>query len=433
MGLGYINGVLTASAVTVVAMVAASLTLLPAVLGFIGSRIDRLRLPLVGAAPPAGRGGIWYRWSRVVQRRPWTAFATGTALLVVLSWPVLDLRLGLPDDGNRPRSETSRRAYDLMTAAFGPGFNGPLMIVVDAPEALPSIHLWYRAIDELEELEGVAFVAPPMPNPSLDAAILNLFPTSSPQSRETERLVETLRHETIPKLLAGTQLRAVVGGFTAISIDQADYITRRLPWFIGSVVFLSFVLLIVVFRSPVVAFKAAVMNLLSIAAAYGVMAYAVDGTWLGRLLNIPETPVPAFVPMIMFAVLFGLSMDYEVFLLARIREEYERSGDNSTAIADGLALTARVITAAAAIMVFVFGVFIFDPNVFIKQIGLGLTVAVFVDATVVRILLVPATMELLGRANWWMPRWLDRALPDLHRRNERDRSTLRPASARAGD
>jgi len=197
-------------------------------------------------------------------------------------------------------------------------------------------------------------------------------------------------------------------------MDQADYIMIRLPWFIGAVVFLSFLLLTVVFRSPVMALKAGVMNLLSIAAAYGVTAYAVNDTWLGHLLRIPKTPVPAFVPMIMFAVLFGLSMDYEVFLLSRVREEYKRSGDGRSCVADGLAATARVITAATAIMIFVFGVFIFDPNVFIKQIGLGLTVAILVDATIVRVVLVPATMELLGKANWWLPRCLDRILPDVH-------------------
>jgi RND superfamily putative drug exporter len=208
--------------------------------------------------------------------------------------------------------------------------------------------------------------------------------------------------------------KVLVGGFTAISIDQSDYISKRLPIFIGSVVLLSFVLLTTVFRSPLVAIKAGVMNLLSIAAAYGIMSYAVQGSWLGNLLNIPETPIPAFVPMIMFAILFGLSMDYEVFLLSRIREEYLRTGDNGVAVADGLAATARVITAAAMIMIFVFGVFIFDPNVFIKQIGLGLTAAVLVDASIVRMILVPSTMELLGNANWWMPAWLGRILPEVH-------------------
>jgi RND superfamily putative drug exporter len=218
----------------------------------------------------------------------------------------------------------------------------------------------------------------------------------------------------LPQAVSRTGASVLIGGFTAISIDQSSYISTRLPLFIGAVVLLSFLLLTTVFRSPLVALKAGIMNLLSIAAAYGVMSYAVQGNWFGDLLNIPKTPVPAFIPMINFAILFGLSMDYEVFLLSRIREEYVRTGDNRAAVADGLAVTARVITAAAAIMVFVFGVFIFDPNVFIKQIGLGLSAAVLIDATVVRMVLVPATMELLGNANWWMPRWLDRLLPEVH-------------------
>jgi len=226
--------------------------------------------------------------------------------------------------------------------------------------------------------------------------------------------VKRLRTDVIPAATAGTGAEVLVGGVTAISIDQSDYITARLPIFIGSVVLLSFILLTMVFRSPLVALKAGIMNLLSIAAAYGVMAYAVQGNWFGDLLGIAETPIPAFIPMIMFAILFGLSMDYEVFLLSRIREEYLRTGDNGLAVADGLAATARVITAAAAIMVFVFGVFILDPNVFLKQIGLGLATAVLVDATIVRMVLVPATMELLGNANWWMPQWLDKVLPEVH-------------------
>jgi RND superfamily putative drug exporter len=251
-------------------------------------------------------------------------------------------------------------------------------------------------------------------NAAGDTAIINVFPTNAPQDKATGQLVTRLRTSVIPPAIRGSGATVLVGGSTAISIDQSNYITKRLPLFIGAVVLLSFLLLTTVFRSPLVAVKAGVMNLLSIAAAYGVMAYAVNGSWLGHLLNIPVTPIPAFIPMIMFAILFGLSMDYEVFLLSRIREEYLRTGDNAVAVADGLASTARVITAAAAIMVFVFGVFIFDPSIFIKQIGLGLATAVVVDATVIRMVLVPATMELLGNANWWMPRWLGRILPEVN-------------------
>jgi RND superfamily putative drug exporter len=241
-----------------------------------------------------------------------------------------------------------------------------------------------------------------------------VFPDTKPQDEATSDLVNRLRDDVVPRVENETGARVLIGGFTAISIDQSSYIAKRLPLFIGAVVLLSFLLLTAVFRSPIVALKAGIMNLLSIAAAYGVMAYAVQGNWFGDLLGINETPVPAFIPMINFAILFGLSMDYEVFLLSRIREEWLHTRDNRTAVADGLASTARVITAAAAIMAFVFGVFIFDPNTFIKQIGLGLTAAVLIDATIVRMVLVPATMEILGDTNWWMPRWLDRILPEIH-------------------
>jgi len=337
----------------------------------------------------------------------------GTLMLLVITAPISCLRFGFPDDGNNPATETSRRAYDLMAAGFGPGFNGPLLMVVDTRGARKVQFALAQLITKLQTHSNVAFVAPPFLNPAGDTAIINIYPNSTPQSKQTVKLVNTLRQNIIPEIIAGTDIKVLVGGFTAISIDHADYILGRLPLFIATVVLLSFLLLVVVFRSPLVALKAGIMNLLSIAAAYGVMAYATNGTWLGQLLNIPETPVPAFVPMIMFSILFGLSMDYEVFLLSSIREQYMRTGDNSLAVADGLAATARVITAAAAIMVFVFGVFIFDPNVFIKQIGLGLASAILIEATVIRIVLVPATMELLGKANWWMPRWLNRILPEI--------------------
>ena len=332
--------------------------------------------------------------------------------------PLFSLRLGFPDEGNNQKSETSRRAYDLLTTGFGPGFNGPLLLVADLERASDPNGTVREVNEAVEATEGAAFVAPAIENPTGDTAIITVFPTTKPQDEATSELVNRLRDTVLPAALDGTDTTVLVGGFTAISIDQSNYVSGRLPLFIGAVVFLSFLLLSMVFRSPLVALKAAIMNLLSIAAAYGVMAYAVQGNWFGDLLGIPETPVPAFIPMINFAILFGLSMDYEVFLLSRIREKYLHSGDNRTAVADGLAATARVITAAAAIMVFVFGVFIFDPNVFIKQIGLGLAAAVLIDATVVRMVLVPATMELLGDANWWMPRWLDRLLPDVHLEGE---------------
>jgi len=418
MGLSYLNGVAGSAVLAVLTMLAASLTLLPAILGFAGTNIDRLRVPFTGRSSHQGSRAFWYRWSRVVQHRPWSAFIGGALVLLVITLPLLSLRFGFPDDGNNPMSATSRRAYDQLTAGFGAGFNGPLLLVADLRGVQDRPGTLARVTEAASATAGVAFVAPAAPNPAGDTAIVTVFPQTKPQDEATSKLVNRLRDSAVPAAIGSTGAKVLVGGFTAISIDQSEYITRRLPVFIGSVVFLSFILLTTVFRSPLVALKAGVMNLLSIAAAYGVMSYAVQGTWLGRLFGIPETPIPAFIPMIMFAILFGLSMDYEVFLLSRIREEYLRSGDNGVAVADGLAATARVITAAAAIMVFVFGVFIFDPNVFIKQIGLGLTAAVLVDATIVRMVLVPATMELLGNANWWMPAWLGRLLPEVHLEGE---------------
>ncbi len=414
MGLSYLNGVAASSVLAVLTMLAASLTLLPAILGFVGKNIDRLRVPFTGRESRQGERAFWYRWSRVIQHRPWIAFMGGAVALLIITLPVLSLRFGFPDEGNNKKTETSRQAYDLLTTGFGPGFNGPLLLVADLKGASDPDAALAQITSAAEATDGVAVVAPPVRNPAGDTAIINVFPENKPQSKATATLVNRLRDSAIPAAVGPSGAQVRVGGSTAISIDQSDYITRRLPLFIGSVVLLSFILLTTVFRSPLVALKAGIMNLLSIAAAYGVMSYAVQGSWLGDLLSIPETPIPAFIPMIMFAILFGLSMDYEVFLLSRIREEYLRTGDNGVAVADGLAATARVITAAAAIMVFVFGVFIFDPNVFIKQIGLGLTTAVLVDATVVRMVLVPSTMELLGNANWWMPSWLSRLLPEVH-------------------
>jgi RND superfamily putative drug exporter len=414
MNLSYLQGVAGSSVLTVLCAMAAALTLLPALLGFVGKTIDRLRVPFTGRHTKPEDRTFWYRWSRVIQHRPWLSFFGGALVLLILTIPLFSLRLGFPDDGNNPKSETSRQAYDLLTEGFGPGFNGPLLLVADlrgSDDAQGTLEDLGKAVSEARD---VAFVAPPVLNDDGDTGILTVFPTHKPQDDATGQLVHRLRDDVLPQATAGTGAKVLVGGSTAIAIDQSSYIRARLPLFIGAVVFLSFLLLTVVFRSPLVALKAGIMNLLSIAAAYGVMSYAVQGNWFGDLLNIPETPIPAFVPMIMFAILFGLSMDYEVFLLSRIREEYVRTHDNRTAVADGLAVTARVITAAAAIMAFVFGVFIFDPNTFIKQIGLGLTTAVVVDATIVRMILVPSTMELLGDANWWIPKWLDRILPQVH-------------------
>jgi RND superfamily putative drug exporter len=324
------------------------------------------------------------------------------------------MHFGFPDAGNDPQDFTTRRAYDQLSDGFGPGFNGPLLLVVSSSGGDVSSSVGPVAAAVGAD-PNVAFVSPPIPSPDGKVAMLVTYPKTSPQAQETQDLVKRLRSDVLPKATGSTGVSVSVGGTTGASVDATSYVADRLGIFIGVVIILSFLLLMVVFRSVLVPLKAAVMNLLSVGAAYGVVAIVVQGGWLGGLFGIDEpVPIPSFIPMMMFAILFGLSMDYEVFLLSRIREEYSKTGDNASAVADGLAHTARVITAAAAIMISVFMAFVLADQVFLKMMGIGLATAIFVDATVVRMVLVPATMELLGDANWWLPRWLDRRLPRFH-------------------
>jgi putative drug exporter of the RND superfamily len=412
----YVAGVAFSAVVTVIAVMFAALTLLPALLGFAGRNIDRLSLPFrrqpsADAAP--NTRGFWYRWSRTVQRHPVVTGLLGAAALGVLIAPVTGLHLGFPDAGNDPTDLTTRRAYDLMTDGFGAGFNGTFVLVADHGDTEAMVAL-DRLHDALATTPGVAAVSPPIASLNRDAAVISLTPAASPQDEATTDLLAHLRSDIVPGALVGTDVNVVIGGITAANVDQTDSISSRLPIFIAAVIVLSFLLLMAVFRSVLVAMKAAILNLLSIIAAYGVVAYAAEGGWFGQLFGITTpTPIPAFIPMMMFAILFGLSMDYEVFLLSRIREEYLRTGDNATAVADGLAATAKVITAAALIMTAVFGAFILDPQIFLKIIGIGMAAAVIIDATIIRLVLVPSTMELLGDKNWWMPAWLDRIIPTL--------------------
>jgi len=417
MGVDFIRGLGAGAASTVLVMMIASVTLVPALLGFTGRNIDKLHIPGLHRRESATRQSIWFRWSRVVQHRPWTAALAGLALLVVLAVPFLSLRVGFSDTGNNPTSNTTRRAYDLLSEGFGPGFNGPLIVAARTPEGPESLT---GLADVLPTVQGVAQASPVIPNDDGRAAIIRVIPTSSPQSEETVETLDRLRDEVIPETTTGTGATVHVGGITASGRDVSETLSSRLPVFIGAVLAFSFLLLLVVFRSVLVPVKAVVMNLLSIGAAYGVVVAVFQWGWLAEPLGIKGTgPIEPFVPMMLFAIVFGLSMDYEVFLLSRIREEYDRTGDNALAVADGLAATARVITAAAAIMIMVFASFVLGDMRVIKLFGLGLATAIFIDATVVRIVLVPATMELLGKANWWFPRWLE-WVPRLHVEAEPD-------------
>jgi RND superfamily putative drug exporter len=409
MGLNFLHGLAVGTSLAVAIAVLAAITLLPALLGFVGFTIDRLR---VGRPREREDEGMWHRWARTVQRRPAPIALAGFALLVVVALPTLSLRLGSADESNDPKSSTTHKAYELIAKGFGPGANGPILVVADtsnpgSAQALP------RLVTALRSTPGVASVTDARVNPAGDAALATLIPTTGPQDRATEHLVHRLRDQVVPAATASTGMKVHVGGQTAGAIDFSDVIGSRLPIFIGGVLTLSFLLLLVVFRSVLVPLKAVLMNLLSIGAAYGVIVGIFEWGWGAGLLGVSKGPIEAWVPMMLFAIVFGLSMDYEVFLLSSVREHYDRTHDNATAVAEGLASTARVITAAALIMVFVFGSFVVSDLRALKLIGLGLAVAVAIDASVVRVVLVPATMELLGDANWWLPRWLQRVVPHV--------------------
>jgi len=460
MSVSFMNGLAIGASITVLFTMLASVTLLPALLGFVGDRVEVTRwrgivaaglvaVSLVGyglkqsallvAAPlaalvliagsfvPALRRPLAarrvkpmnetsaYRWSRVVQRRPWVSVIVGTGALLALALPVLDLRLGFADEGNYPADTTTKRAYDLLAEGFGPGFNGPLTLVaaIDTPEQLAAAQSVSQA---LASTPGVAFASPAVPNDaaSPSAVLWTLYPTTAPQSEEAANLVSSLRDTVLPQAAGDSGLAVKVTGSVAVNVDFSGYLADRLPTFFAVVLALSFVLLMAVFRSLLVPLKAVIMNLLSIGSAYGAVVAVFQWGWGSSLVGLGgSAPIDPWLPVMMFAIVFGLSMDYEVFLLSRVKEEYDRTGDNELAVADGLANTARVITAAAAIMVFVFGSFVLEPDRSIKMFGFGLAVAVFLDATIVRMLLVPATMELLGDRNWWLPRWLERLLPKI--------------------
>jgi uncharacterized membrane protein YdfJ with MMPL/SSD domain len=415
------TGVAIAAAATVAMTVLGSLTLLPAMLGFTGLRLarpSRLHLPRRASARRrrderratryANRSAA-ERWAAVVQRRPVLAALTATAAILALAAPALGMQLSMPDESAQAHGTMGYASYATMARGFGPGFDAPLIIVASLPDPGASTAALAAAV---RTTPGVASVTPVVVSPDGKAAMLIAYPTTGEQDPATDVVVNKLTGTVLPRATAGTGVAAYVTGPNAGNVAFADMTGQRLPWLIAIVVLLSMLLLMVVFRSVAVAVKAAVMNLLSISAAYGVLVLIVQHGWLGGLFGFSEKmPVTTWVPIFLFVILFGLSMDYEVFLLSRIREHYDATGDNSAAVGRGLASTARVISAAAAIMVVVFLSFVLGANVSVKQVGLGLAAAVLIDATLVRLVLVPAVMELLGKANWWLPAWLARILP----------------------
>ncbi|MGO8872984.1 MAG: MMPL family transporter [Acidimicrobiales bacterium] len=413
--LPFMRGLAVGAIAAVVLVMLAAVTLLPAMLGFAGRAIDKVHVPgLIQSGATPSTGSYWYRWSRTVQRHPAATGTSALLVLVVLAIPLFSMRLAFTDAGNDPPALTTRQAYDLLAEGFGPGFNGPLVLAAEFPAGTDRA-VADRFVVALRATPGVAFASPPQFDPSGDTAAIIAYPTTSPQSSQTETLVHLLRSHVIPEVTAGTGVRVLVGGETAGGVDASSYLSSRLFWVIGLVLVLAFLLLMAVFRSLAIPLKAAVVNVLSVGAAYGVIVAVFQWGWMGGLIGIGATgPIDPWIPLMMFTILFGLSMDYEVFLLSRMREEWRRTYENSNAVADGLAKTARVITAAAAIMICVFGSFVIgDPLRVLKVFGLGLAASILIDATLVRMVLVPSVMELLGDLNWWMPRWLDRVVPNL--------------------
>jgi RND superfamily putative drug exporter len=492
-----------AAAAVVVVAIAAAVTLLPAALGFLGARIESLKVPFLRTPPHDHRPHGWARWAHGVARHAWPAMLVSVIVLLVLAAPSLDLELGAQDDGELPKSTTARQAYDLLSRGFGPGYTGPLLIAVDfdgspahpdrkklnqvqaqerqaeqqqqqaveqleaegvppgeakqeaaaqgpsesQQRALEQEESFYRTSasdprlvkleNRISKTKDVKLVSEAKVNKSGTAAVFTATAATAPAADATERLVENLRAKVIPNALQGTGLTAYVGGETAGYIDLASRISDKLPSVIAIVVALAFLLLMIAFRSIVVPLTSAIMNLLSVTASYGVLTAIFQKGWAAELIGLDgPVPIASYVPLVMFAILFGLSMDYQVFLVTRIHEHYERTRENLNAVVDGLAVSARVITSAALIMVCVFGSFILDADVIVKQFGVGLAVAIAIDASLVRCVLVPAVMVRLGRANWWLPRWLGHVVPRIGIEGEgyfQERAGTATASAAKSD
>ncbi|TCM45765.1 MMPL family transporter [Kribbella sp. VKM Ac-2568] len=403
LGLGSLQGLALGVTVTVLMTMLAAVTLLPALLALFGKRIERsVRKHAAKSRRQPGDG--WRRLATRVQRGPWVPLVLGTLALVALCLPALDMRLGFADAGTDDPAKTSRKAYDLLAQGFGPGFNGPLIIVSEGDQTTAEALGRKLATDP-----GIAAVTPPQLMADGKVATVMAFPKSAPQDEATSDLVHRLREETLPQLAAETNATYLVGGTTAAADDFAGAVSKRLPIFVLVVVGLSALLLMTVFRSILIPLKAAVLNLLSIGASLGVITLVFQQGWFGA----QQGPIEAFVPVMIFAIVFGLSMDYEVFLISRIHEEWRRTGDAREAVREGLANTGSVITAAAAIMIVVFGAFLLSPDRMLKQFGLGLAVAVLLDALLIRCVIVPAVLRLMGTRAWWLPRWLDRILPTV--------------------
>jgi RND superfamily putative drug exporter len=415
LGLNFLNGVAVTASLAVLITMLASMTLLPSLLGFqkehVLSRRERRELATNGPGPVMV-SGPWQRWSHFVSRHPRVLTFAAVAIIAVIIVPFFSLQLGSSDQGSDPAGSTTRQAYDLLAQGFGPGFNGPLT-VVGSLHNRSDVAAMEHLDASLAGKPGVASVAPLITNPQKTVGIINVIPTTSPQSTKTVRLIDTIRNTYIPSVTRSSHTQIYVGGITAIFVDFARVLTGKLPLFVGVIVLLGCLLLMVAFRSVLVPLVAAVMNLLAVGASFGLVVAVFQWGWGTSLLGAGTGPVESFLPIIMIAILFGLSMDYQVFLVSRMHEEYLNTGDNEAAIIRGQANTGRVITAAALVMICVFLSFAIGGERIIAEFGIGLGGAVLIDAFIIRTILVPSLMHFVGKANWWMPRWLDRVVPRL--------------------
>jgi putative drug exporter of the RND superfamily len=433
LGVSFLYGVATAASIVVAFTVLAALTLLPALLALFGKRVltgKQRRAVAAGELTTTDESPAWARWSDILQKRPVVLAVSATIVMLLLAAPALSMRLGSSDAGNDPADSTTLKAYDLLAQGFGPGFNGPLQLVAEVKDDTAKA-AFTRVVDAVRKTDGVVAATKPI-IVGKNIALAQVYPKHSPQDAATSDLVKHLRNSVVPPAEQG-QVNALVGGSTAIGIDFSKVLADKLPLFIGIVVLLSFLLLMAVFRSLVIPAMAAVMNLLSVAAAFGVVVAVFQHGWGAELIGVDRTgPIEAFLPVMVFAILFGLSMDYEVFLVSRIYEEWHKRGDNTEAIKHGLAATGRTITAAAAIMVLVFGAFILGGERVIKLFGVGLAGAVFLDALIVRSVLVPGLMLTVGKANWWLPSWLERIVPRLNVEGQTTSTAPAPPPETAG-
>jgi len=417
LGVSFLYGVAVSAAITVALTMLSSLTLLPALLGFFGMKVlsRRQRASLATNGPTAEEvTGFWRRWAEGIRRHPVLPGLAALAAVVVIALPVFSLRLGLDDAGSDQSTTTTYRAYELLAKGFGPGFNGPLELV-GTLRSRADLPAFARVVAKVAREPGVVGATPAVLSPSGTVAVASVYPSTSPEATQTSVLLSKLRGQVIPAAQAGTGVAVLVGGATATQHDFAHVLSSKLPLFIAVVVVLAFLLLMAVFRSLLIPAIASIMNLLSVGAALGIMNAVFNWGWGTSIIGITgNNPVEVFIPVLLFSILFGLSMDYEVFLVSRIQEEWLLKHDNGDAVMTGQAETGRVITAAASIMILVFASFVLGGSIIIKQFGIGLAGAIIIDAFIVRTVLVPALMHIMGRANWWLPGWLNRILPRLN-------------------